>query len=115
MPIYEYCCRDCGHRLEAIQRLADEPLTDCPMCDQPSLKSKSARHLFVCPGAVGMRPISRPVIKRISQEIAAAPLVATPPAKIQVSLDRAIPRRSPPKNPPHLPKVRAPRRLEREN
>lgn len=46
MPIYEYCCRDCGHRLEAIQRLADEPLTDCPMCDQPSLKKQVSAPSF---------------------------------------------------------------------
>ena len=38
MPIYEYECCGCGHRLEAIQSVADGPLTDCPVCEQPSLK-----------------------------------------------------------------------------
>ena len=46
MPIYEYCCRDCGHRLEAIQRLADAPLTDCPACNQPSLKKQVSAPSF---------------------------------------------------------------------
>ncbi len=32
MPIYEYQCRRCGHRLEAMQRLADPPLKRCPEC-----------------------------------------------------------------------------------
>ncbi len=32
MPIYEYQCESCGHRLEALQRLADDPLTTCPEC-----------------------------------------------------------------------------------
>ena len=32
MPIYEYQCDDCGHRSEAIQRLADDPLTECLEC-----------------------------------------------------------------------------------
>ncbi|BAU49873.1 FmdB family transcriptional regulator [Sulfurifustis variabilis] len=38
MPIYEYKCTDCGHGLEAIQKVAEEPLRDCPACGQPSLK-----------------------------------------------------------------------------
>ncbi|MBK1727400.1 FmdB family zinc ribbon protein, partial [Halorhodospira neutriphila] len=38
MPIYEYQCRSCGHREEAIQAIADEPLTDCPACGAAALK-----------------------------------------------------------------------------
>jgi len=37
MPIYEYRCSDCGHRLEALQRLADAPLLVCPACGKESL------------------------------------------------------------------------------
>jgi len=37
MPIYEYRCSDCGHRLEALQRLADQPLLVCPACGKESL------------------------------------------------------------------------------
>src|SRR3984893_14303857 len=37
MPIYEYRCTDCGHRLEALQRLADQPLLVCPACCKKSL------------------------------------------------------------------------------
>ena len=37
MPIYEYQCGACGHRLEAMQKMADAPLTDCPACDSESL------------------------------------------------------------------------------
>ncbi|RME87090.1 MAG: zinc ribbon domain-containing protein [Zetaproteobacteria bacterium] len=32
MPIYEYACTDCGHRLEALVRRADETPTACPAC-----------------------------------------------------------------------------------
>ena len=46
MPIYEYCCQDCGHRLEAIQRLADAPLSDCPACGQSSLKKQVSAPSF---------------------------------------------------------------------
>lgn len=38
MPIYEYQCDACGHRLEKIQKMADDPLTDCPACETASLK-----------------------------------------------------------------------------
>jgi len=32
MPIYEYRCNACGHELEKLQRMSDQPLTDCPDC-----------------------------------------------------------------------------------
>lgn len=38
MPIYEYQCESCSHRLEKIQKMADEPLKDCPECETPTLK-----------------------------------------------------------------------------
>jgi putative FmdB family regulatory protein len=38
MPIYEYRCEACGHEMEAIQKMSDPALTDCPECGQPSLK-----------------------------------------------------------------------------
>lgn len=38
MPIYEYECKACGHRLEVIQKISDEPLKDCPECQKPELK-----------------------------------------------------------------------------
>ncbi len=38
MPIYEYQCAACGYRKEAIQKISDEPLKDCPECDKPELK-----------------------------------------------------------------------------
>jgi putative FmdB family regulatory protein len=38
MPIYEYECKSCGHRLEVIQKISDDPLKDCPQCHKPELK-----------------------------------------------------------------------------
>ena len=38
MPIYEYRCDECGHELEAIQKMSDDPLTECPECGKPALK-----------------------------------------------------------------------------
>ena len=38
MPIYEYRCEACGHEMEAIQKMSDASLTDCPECGQPALK-----------------------------------------------------------------------------
>lgn len=37
MPIYEYQCTACGHQLEAIQKMSDEPLTECPECHKTTL------------------------------------------------------------------------------
>jgi putative FmdB family regulatory protein len=38
MPIYEYRCEACGHELEALQKVSDEPLRECPECGNPALK-----------------------------------------------------------------------------
>ena len=40
MPIYEYRCEFCQHELEAIQKISDLPLTECPSCSEPTLKKK---------------------------------------------------------------------------
>lgn len=40
MPIYEYGCEDCGQTHDALQKISDAPLTDCPECGQAALKKK---------------------------------------------------------------------------
>ncbi len=42
MPIYEYQCQECGRRTEALQRLAEAPLSECPHCGGPLRKLVSA-------------------------------------------------------------------------
>jgi putative FmdB family regulatory protein len=37
MPFYEYRCGSCGHELEAMQKMSDAPLSDCPACAKPDL------------------------------------------------------------------------------
>jgi putative FmdB family regulatory protein len=32
MPLYEYKCKKCKHRLEVIQKVNDSPLGACPKC-----------------------------------------------------------------------------------
>ncbi|MEW6682758.1 MAG: FmdB family zinc ribbon protein [Nitrospirota bacterium] len=32
MPIYEYECQTCHHRVELIQKVSDAPLAECPKC-----------------------------------------------------------------------------------
>lgn len=32
MPTYQYVCKNCGHRLEAVQSFSDPALTECPEC-----------------------------------------------------------------------------------
>lgn len=37
MPIYEYQCTKCQHEMEALRKISDEPLVDCPACGKPGL------------------------------------------------------------------------------
>jgi putative FmdB family regulatory protein len=34
MPTYEYECDSCAHRFEAVQKMADAPLSECPECGE---------------------------------------------------------------------------------
>ncbi|MCU7834034.1 MAG: zinc ribbon domain-containing protein [gamma proteobacterium symbiont of Taylorina sp.] len=38
MPIYEYRCNGCGHEMELIQRMSEDPMKDCPVCKESKLK-----------------------------------------------------------------------------
>jgi putative FmdB family regulatory protein len=38
MPIYEYACRKCNHTLDALQKMSDAPLVECPACGEPELR-----------------------------------------------------------------------------
>ena len=38
MPIYAYACKSCEHQLDALQKISEEPLVDCPECGEPALK-----------------------------------------------------------------------------
>ena len=46
MPIYEYQCLACGKELEALQKISDVPLEDCPACGAASLKKKVSAAAF---------------------------------------------------------------------
>ncbi len=46
MPTYEYACKACGHRLEAVQKFTDDALTECPEC------GGALRKVFGAPGIV---------------------------------------------------------------
>ncbi|MAA87044.1 MAG: transcriptional regulator [Haliea sp.] len=40
MPIYEYQCQACGHLHEALRKISDAPLVDCPACGKAELRKK---------------------------------------------------------------------------
>ncbi len=46
MPIYEYRCQQCGHELERIQKMSDEPLRECPACQESALKRLVSAAVF---------------------------------------------------------------------
>jgi putative FmdB family regulatory protein len=46
MPIYGYACKECAHTLDALQKLSDDPLLDCPECGKPTLKRQLSAPRF---------------------------------------------------------------------
>lgn len=50
MPIYEYKCLSCGNHLEAMQKISDALLTECPKC-QGKLEKQWSRTGFQFKGS----------------------------------------------------------------
>src|SRR5262245_48968501 len=46
MPIYEYECEACGHTLDALQKMSDAQLKDCPVCGKPALRKRVSAPRF---------------------------------------------------------------------
>ena len=46
MPIYEYRCENCGHEMEAIQKISEPSLVDCPQCGAPQLRKRISAVAF---------------------------------------------------------------------
>lgn len=51
MPIYEYQCPACGHQLEALQKISDAPLVQCPACDESALQKMISATSFQLKGS----------------------------------------------------------------
>jgi putative FmdB family regulatory protein len=51
MPIYAYRCGECGHELEALQKISDPPLTDCPACGASALTKQITAAAFRLKGS----------------------------------------------------------------
>src|ERR1700744_301076 len=46
MPFYEYQCNNCGHTLEAMQKVSDPVLKKCPSCGKPRLQKLMSAPVF---------------------------------------------------------------------
>jgi putative FmdB family regulatory protein len=46
MPFYEYQCKNCGHTLEAMQKVNDAPLKKCPHCGKSQLTRLMSAPVF---------------------------------------------------------------------
>ena len=51
MPIYEYKCDACGHVLDALQKIDEEPLRFCPSCSKESLRKLISAPAFRLKGS----------------------------------------------------------------
>lgn len=40
MPIYAYRCEQCGFAKDVLQKISDDPLSECPECKQATFKKQ---------------------------------------------------------------------------
>jgi len=50
VPIYEYKCDECDHRLEKLQKISDDPAKTCPECGKDSLRKLVSAAAFKLKG-----------------------------------------------------------------
>jgi putative FmdB family regulatory protein len=51
MPIYEFECAACGHRLDRLQKLSDPDPVDCPQCAESGLRRRVSAPSFRLAGS----------------------------------------------------------------
>jgi putative FmdB family regulatory protein len=51
VPIYEYQCEECGHKLEKLMKLSDPAPVTCPACEKPGLKKQVSAAAFRLKGS----------------------------------------------------------------
>jgi putative FmdB family regulatory protein len=51
MPIYEFECAACGHRLERLQKFSDPDPLECPACAAPQLRRRVSAPSFRLAGS----------------------------------------------------------------
>ncbi|ARU05603.1 FmdB family transcriptional regulator [Comamonas serinivorans] len=87
MPIYAYKCADCGHAFDALQKISDAPLTECPQCHAQALHKQLTAAGFQLKGNgwyatdfSGKAPAAPPAAEGTSSAAAASPAPAAAPA-----------------------------------
>ncbi len=51
MPLYEYQCQACGESCEVLQKVSDDPKTECPHCHKEQLKKQISAAAFHLKGS----------------------------------------------------------------
>ena len=46
MPIYGYVCKACGHAFDALQKMSDPVLVECPECNEAALRKQLSAPKF---------------------------------------------------------------------
>jgi putative FmdB family regulatory protein len=87
MPIYAYRCAACGHSRDALQKMSDAPLTECPACHAQQFQKQLTAAGFQLKGSGwyatdfkggGGTSVPAPDTSSSSGESAAAPAPSTP-------------------------------------
>ncbi|MBL4671745.1 MAG: zinc ribbon domain-containing protein [Arenicella sp.] len=80
MPIYQYKCTDCGQGLEALQKMSDAKLVDCPECNTPTLKKQLTAAVFKLKGTGWYETDSKNLGKKPEEKKAETKSESKPPS-----------------------------------
>jgi len=50
MPTYEYCCNQCGHEFEKVQRITEPAQAECPVCGSADTRRLISHSSFILKG-----------------------------------------------------------------
>ena len=90
MPIYEYRCTACQHKLESLQKFSDAPLVVCPQCGRDALTKLVSAAGFHLKGSgwyqtdfknSGSKPAAKPEAAASEAKAGDVKTDATPAAK----------------------------------
>jgi len=95
MPIYPYRCENCGFQKDALQKLSDAPLRDCPECGQPRLVKQLTAAGFALKGTGWYVTDFRDSGKKSSPSDASKPAGAAADASVGASDTQSAPPAAP--------------------
>lgn len=94
MPIYEYACGNCDSHFELLQKVSDEPASDCPNCSKPDVRKLVSATTFRLKGSGWYETDFKDNKSKTAKDKTTTIAKTTEPTKTDTKVDKKTPKAS---------------------